>query len=178
MCTIKISVFLFSLFIGITVSAQSKEDKKAIDKALATKKTLIGKDSGLTRFFNESYGYAIFPTVGKGAAVVGGAHGGGTVFQAGKAVGKTTLTQVTVGLQLGGQSYMEVIFFEDERAYENFIEGNLKLSAQVSAVAVTAGASADAKYNDGVAVFTAAKGGLMYEASVGGQKFTFKEWEE
>lgn len=168
----------FSLFFIATVSAQTKDDQKDIDKALDTKKVLISKDAGLTKFFTESYGYAIFPTVGKGAAVVGGAHGGGTVFQGGKAVGKTTLSQLTVGLQLGGQSYMEVIFFEDDRAYNNFIEGKLKLSAQISAVAVTAGASADASYNDGVAVFTAAKGGLMYEASVGGQKFTFKEWED
>ncbi len=174
---IRYFILFTTLFFFTTAWTQSKDDQKDIDKALATKKLFLSKDNGLAKFFNESYAFAIFPTVGKGAAVVGGAHGGGTVFKEDKAVGKTTLSQLTVGLQLGGQSYMEVIFFEDERAYTNFIEGNLKLSAQLSAVAVTAGASLDARYNDGVAVFTVAKGGLMYEASVGGQKFTFKEFD-
>lgn len=177
MRTIRFSTLLFSLLFTVAVSAQTKDDKETMNKAAKTKKTLISKDEGLTKFFNSSYGYAIFPSVGKGAMVVGGAHGEGIVYQGGVAKGKTTLNQLTVGLQLGGQAYMEVIFFEDERAYKNFIEGEFKLSAQVSAVAVTAGASADAAYNDGVAVFTAAKGGLMYEASVGGQKFDFKEFE-
>ncbi|MEM9325657.1 MAG: YSC84-related protein [Bacteroidota bacterium] len=90
---------------------------------------------------------------------------------------RATITQVTVGFQAGGQAFSEVVLFVDERAYTNFVEGKVKLSAQASAVAVTAGASLDAPYNDGVAVYTMAKGGLMYEASVGGQKFTTKDWK-
>lgn len=131
-------------------------------------------DSGMATLFGEAYGYAIFPTVGKGAVGLGGARGKGWVYEKGRLIGRTTLTQMTIGLQLGGQAYREVIFFKDETALRDFCRGNFELSAQASAVAVTAGASANVKYNGGVAIFTMAKGGLMYEASVGGQKFSFK----
>jgi lipid-binding SYLF domain-containing protein len=131
-------------------------------------------DSGMAKFFADSYGYAIFPTVGKGAIGIGGARGKGWVYEQGSLKGRSTLTQVTIGLQLGGQAYREVIFFKDQTALNDFCRGNFELSAQASAVAVTAGASANVKYNGGVAIFTMAKGGLMYEASVGGQKFSFK----
>jgi lipid-binding SYLF domain-containing protein len=131
-------------------------------------------DSGMVKLFNEAYGYAIFPGVGKGAIGLGGARGKGWVYERGKIIGRSTLTQVTIGLQLGGQAYREVIFFKDETALKDFCRGNYELSAQASAVAVTKGASANVKYNGGVAIFTMAKGGLMYEASVGGQKFSFK----
>ena len=171
-------MLLLFLCLSAQVFGQGKEEKEDIDKAVETKKVFVNKDEGITKFFDSSYGYAIFPSIGKGAVGVGGAHGKGIVFKDGGAKGKTSLSQVTVGFQWGGQAYSEVIFFEDERSYTNFIEGKMKLSAQVSAVAVTAGASANAGYNDGVAVFTIAKGGLMYEASVGGQKFTFKEFGE
>jgi len=100
------------------------------------------------------------------------------VYQDETPIGTSELIQATVGLQMGGQSYSEIIFFKDESAFDHFKNGNLKFSAQVSAVAVTAGASADVSYSDGVAVFTLAKGGLMYEASLGGQSFTFKADEE
>ena len=131
-------------------------------------------DSGMARLFADAYGYAIFPTVGKGAIGIGGARGKGWVYEKGTLKGRSTLTQLTIGLQLGGQAYREVIFFKDETALNDFCRGNFELSAQASAVAVTAGASANVKYNGGVAIFTMAKGGLMYEASVGGQKFSFK----
>lgn len=131
-------------------------------------------DPGLSRFFEQSVGWAVFPTVGKGAIGIGGAHGGGVLFERGKAVGTCTLTQVTVGFQLGGQAYSEIIFFETPSTLADFKSNALALAAQVSAVAATEGASANAKYQLGVAVFTIAKGGLMYEASVGGQKFTFE----
>jgi lipid-binding SYLF domain-containing protein len=131
-------------------------------------------DPGLSRFFERSVGWAVFPTVGKGAIGIGGAHGSGVLFEKGKAVGSCTLTQVTVGFQLGGQAYSEVIFFETAGTLADFKNGALALAAQVSAVAAVEGASANAKYQLGVAVFTIAKGGLMYEASVGGQKFTFE----
>lgn len=131
-------------------------------------------DPSIAKWFDEAYGYAIFPSVGKGAIGIGGARGKGWVYEQGKIIGRTSLTQVTIGLQLGGQAYREVIFFKDETALKDFCRGNYELSAQASAVAANQGAAANAKYNGGVAIFTMAKGGLMYEASVGGQKFSFK----
>jgi lipid-binding SYLF domain-containing protein len=131
-------------------------------------------DPGIEKFFNEAAGYAVFPSVGKGAIGVGGAHGKGLVIVNDKAIGKTSLSQVTVGLSLGGQKYAQFIFFKDDVALGHFKRGNYEMGAQASAVAVTAGASADADYDKGVAVFTNIGGGLMADASVGGQKFTFE----
>jgi lipid-binding SYLF domain-containing protein len=131
-------------------------------------------DPGLKKFFDHSVGYAVFPSVGKGGLVVGGAGGSGIVFEHGKAVGKTTLSQVTIGAQIGGQAYYEIIFFENAETLVAFKKGEWTMAAQVSAVALSSGASADAKYKEGVAVFTLSKGGAMAEASVGGQNFTFK----
>lgn len=145
-------------------------------------------------YFKNSYGYAVFPTIGKGGIIVGGgAYGKGRVYVSGDYVGDATVAQVSLGPQLGGQAYSQIIFFEDQRAYEEFTSGNFEFGAQASAVAVTAGASAAAtttgtsvgassgqhdattvgSYYKGMAVFTVAKGGLMYEASLSGQKFTF-----
>jgi lipid-binding SYLF domain-containing protein len=135
-------------------------------------------DPGLTRLFNGAAGYAVFATVGKGAVGVGGARGSGILFERGTAVGKTTLTQLTVGLQLGGQAYSEVVFFETEKALADFKKSEFTMAAQLSAVAVTTGASANAKYVEGVSVFTLAKGGVMAEASVGGQKFTYHAFQK
>ncbi len=132
------------------------------------------KDPSIERFFDESAGYAVFPTVGKGGIGIGGARGKGLVIVDGKVDGKTTLTQVTVGFQLGGQTYSEFIFFKDDASLEQFRRGNFEMGAQASAVAVTAGASADANYDKGVAVFTNVKGGLMYEATIAGQKFKYE----
>jgi hypothetical protein len=145
-------------------------------------------------FFEKSYGYAIFPTIGKGGFGIGAAYGSGRVYQKSKYVGDTSMTQVTIGLQLGGQAFSQVIFFEDNRAFKEFTSGNFEFGAQATAVAITAGASATAstsgnsagasggqnnantvgKYQKGLAVFTVAKGGLMYEASIGGQKYEYK----
>lgn len=145
-------------------------------------------------FFEKSHGYAVFPTVAKGGIGIGGAHGAGRVYEKGKYIGDTSMTQVTIGLQLGGQAFSQVIFFQDERALKEFTSGNFEFGAQATAVAITAGASASAstsgssagasggqndaktvgKYHKGMAVFTVAKGGLMYEASIGGQKYTYK----
>jgi lipid-binding SYLF domain-containing protein len=144
-------------------------------------------------FFKSAYGYAVFPTIGKGGMGIGGAHGNGRVYEQGKYVGDSSMTQLTIGFQLGGQAFSQIIFFEDKRAFKEFTTGNFEFGAQVSAVAITAGAQAaatttgssagasggknDAKtvgsYSKGMAIFTVAKGGLMYEASVGGQKFTY-----
>jgi lipid-binding SYLF domain-containing protein len=132
------------------------------------------KDPGLARIFAKAYGYAVFPTVGKGGIGLGAARGKGYVYERGRLVGRTTLTQVTIGLQLGGQAYSEVVFFKNKAALDNFKQGNLKLDAQASAIALTHRASADLAYREGVAIVTMGKGGLMYEASVGGQKFSFQ----
>jgi lipid-binding SYLF domain-containing protein len=145
-------------------------------------------------FFAKSYGYAVFPTIGKGGLVVGGAHGDGNVYEQGKRIGKASMTQLSVGLQAGGQAYSEIIFFDDKAALDKFTSGNYEFGAGVSAIAITASAGATAgtsgagasasgskqdattrgSFHDGVAVFTIAKGGLMYEASVSGQKFSFE----
>jgi lipid-binding SYLF domain-containing protein len=131
-------------------------------------------DAGLKRLFRSAPGYVVFPSVGKGGFVFGGAHGSGLVYAKGTLVGRATLTAVTVGAQIGGQSFSEVIFFETEGALAQFKESRLEMSAQVSAVAVAEGASKNAKYVEGVMVFTKARSGLMAEASIGGQKFKFE----
>jgi lipid-binding SYLF domain-containing protein len=145
-------------------------------------------------FFDVSYGYAVFPSVGRAGIGIGGARGSGRVFVDGKHVGDATMTQLTVGLQLGAQGYRMIVFFEDERAFKEFTSGNFEFSAQAKAVAITAGASATAstagssagasggqrdattvgEFNRGMATFTVARGGLMYEASIGGAKFKFR----
>ena len=143
---------------------------------------------------DSSYGYAVFPTIGKGGAVVGAAHGSGRVYVKGAHVGDTSMTQLSVGPQLGGQAYSQIIFFENKRAFEEFTSGHFEFGAQASAVAITAAAEAQATtggagvgasgtpkhattashYHDGMAVFTIAKGGLMVEASLAGQKFSYQ----
>ena len=150
-------------------------DPKAEEKAQNTIIEFKEKNSKFETFFDESYGYVVFPTVGKGAITVGGAHGKGVVFEKGTNIGAAKLTQITIGLQWGGQAYSEVIFFEDEEAINLFKENQLAFSGQVSAVAITKGVSADIAYKNGVAVYTMTKGGSMYEASIGGQKFKFIE---
>ena len=131
------------------------------------------KDPGMAKIFADAVGYVVFPTVGKGGIGLGGARGKGWVYEGGKIIGKSTLTQVSFGFQFGGQAYSEIVFFQTAQALENFKLGHLKFDAQASAVALTARASADLAYRNGVAIVTMAKGGLMYEASVGGQKFSF-----
>lgn len=148
-----------------------------------------------SRFFGKSYGYAVFPSIGKGGFGIGGARGKGRVYKQGAHVGDTTMTQLTIGFQLGGQVYSQIIFFEDQRAFDEFTAGNFEFGAQASAVAITLSASAGASttgasagtsgtrdnpdnastsFYKGMMVFTLAKGGLMYEASIGGQKFSYR----
>ncbi len=165
MKTILISTILVICF--MTGFAQ----KNDVGESKQTIKDFKEEDPGISKFFNSAYGYAVFPGIGKGGFVVGGAGGKGTVFKGGTAVGDAKMSQVTVGFQAGGQKYAEVIFFENAKAYERFIGDNYEFSAQISAVALKAGVSADAEYRDGMLVFTMAIGGLMFEASVGGQKF-------
>jgi lipid-binding SYLF domain-containing protein len=152
-------------------------EKKDVQHADSTLQSFLKTDPGLQRFVDSSVGYVVFPSVGKGAVGVGGAHGGGVLFENGRPAGRATLSQVTVGLQLGGQSYSQIIFFQDENTLNDFKAGNFAFQAQASAVALTAGASASLNYEHGVAVVTATKSGLMYEASIGGQKFGFHAYE-
>ncbi len=159
------------LALALVPSARAEDPVK---EARETIEVFRKADPGLSRFFREAAGYAVFPSVAKGAFGVGGAGGSGVLFEKGEAVGTTSLAQVTVGFQLGGQVYSEVIFLETPAALTDFKKGSFALAAQASAVAAASGASANAKYALGVAVFTVAKGGLMYEASVGGQKFEYQ----
>ncbi len=143
----------------------------AVAKAiLDIKKT----DPGIEKFFNGAAGYAVFPKVGKGGIGIGGAHGKGLVIANDKAIANTALSQLTIGFQLGGQVYAQFVFFEDATSLGHFQRGNFEMGAQASAVAVTLGASADANYDSGVAVFTNVGGGLMYEATISGQKFSYE----
>jgi hypothetical protein len=155
-----------------------KHDVREVKHADQAVGELQRADPGLDRFFDDAAGYAVFATVGKGAVGLGGAHGTGVLYEKGLATGKTTLTQVTVGLQLGGQAYTEVIFFETPKSLASFKGGRYALAAQVSAVAAKEGASANARYVEGVSVFTLAKGGVMVEASVGGQKFGYTPFQK
>jgi lipid-binding SYLF domain-containing protein len=175
---------LFLLF--LTASAWADEYSDTINR--------FKKAGQSAKFLETAYGYAVFPTVGKAGVVVGGAHGKGRVYEHGKVIGDTSMTQVTVGLQLGGEGYSEIIFFEDERALKEFTSGNFEFGADAHAVAITAAAGASTgttgssagasggkndastagKYYKGMSTFTITKGGLMYEASVGGQKFSYK----
>ena len=155
----------------VPVAARAEATVKEADQAIAALKQA---DPGLKKFFSKSAGYAVFPNVAKGGLVIGGAGGSGYLYEGGKPVGKTGLSQVTVGAQIGGEAYIEVVFFETKEALAAFKKGEWAMAAQVSAVAVQAGASADAKYKQGVAVFTMMKGGAMAEASVGGQKFSYE----
>ena len=173
-CRLKKS-FLWAV-LGVVLGLALEADLRASElEQNATEAIALFKetDPSLEAFFESSYGYAVFPKVGKGAMGVGGAHGKGLVYRGGEIVGRTSLTQFTVGFQLGGQVYQQVIFFENDRSYNNFTGGNFELSAQASAIAAAAGVAANASYRHGVAIFTLGKGGLMYEASVGGQKFSF-----
>ena len=155
---------LFFSFDGFAQKNVARKSKKTIEDFKNT-------DASINKLFDTAYGYAVFPSVGKGGIGIGGAFGNGTVYQSGKAVGDCKLTQVSIGFQFGGQKYAEVIFFETEEVYDRFISSKYEFAAQVSAVALASGASADAKYRDGIVVFTNSIGGLMYEASIGGQKF-------
>jgi len=166
---------LASAVIALTASAVlAADDNTLIADARATIQTFKKTDPKLDTFFASAAGYAVFPTIAKGAVVVGGAGGDGVLFVGGQPLGKSSMGQASVGFQLGGQSYSEIIFFETPSSLNDFKKGNFALAAQASAVALSAGAAAHAKYESGVAIFTATKGGLMYEASVGGQKFGYK----
>ena len=164
-------------FFSMTVFGQnlsSKDEKLLIDvkDAIAQFKK---SDPMINRIFESAYGYVVFPNVGKGGLGVGGALGNGAVYEKNELIGMAKMTQLSIGFQAGGQSYREVIFFENAEVLNRFRENKIELSATASAVLITEGAAAAAKYQNGVMIFTQTKGGLMYEASVGGQKFNFRK---
>jgi lipid-binding SYLF domain-containing protein len=172
-------VLIFTALLMPSLSrAQNSKEDKLIQDAEEAKVEFIKGDGLLEGLFNNSYGYVIFPNVGKGAIGVGGAAGNGVVYDHGKVVGKAKMKQVSVGFQFGGQAYREVIFFENQEALDRFKADKFEFAAQASAVAVTKGASGNVKYRNGVMVFTQEKGGLMYEASIGGQKFDYSTLNE
>jgi lipid-binding SYLF domain-containing protein len=140
----------------------------------ATLKRLQAEDAGLKQLLDRAHAYAVFPSVGKATAVIGGAFGKGEVFEKGDLVGYAAIIQLTLGVQLGGQTFAEVIAFENEQALDRFKAGKWAWAANASAVLVKAGAAASANYESGAAVFVYADGGMMLEAAVGGQKFIFR----
>jgi len=177
MKTLKKIILVCLLFITIGAIAQTDKDKKIMKDATKAKNTLIVKDAGLEKFFNNASGYAIFPNVGKGGLIVGGASGNGVLYENGKPVGMTALKKLNIGLQAGGQAVIEVIFFETDAALAKFKEGNYEFSAEASAVIADEGKSENVNYNDGVVVFALPKAGLMADASIGGQKFEYHPFE-
>ncbi|HXS23634.1 MAG TPA: YSC84-related protein [Gemmatimonadales bacterium] len=164
---------LLAALVGLTFLAPPIQGQSPDEKAQAVIAKFKQEKPELAKFFANAQGYAVYPSVGKGAIGIGGAHGNGFAYEHGKLIGKTSLTQVTIGLQLGGQAYSEIVFLEDKAAMDSFKKGKIKLDAQASAVAITARAGLDLAYRNGVAIVTMVKGGLMYEASVGGQEFSF-----
>jgi lipid-binding SYLF domain-containing protein len=183
----------FILLITVMVALGVSNPAQA-DKFLDTIDT-FKKSEAVRPFLKSAYGYAVFPTVGKGGIGIGGAYGKGQVYRGGRVTGETKLFKATIGFQLGGQAFSEIIFFQDKRAYDEFTAGSFEFDAAASAVAITAGAQAKGgtegatagasagpatgkqaktSYHKGMAVFVHTKGGLMYEAAIGGQKFTFK----
>lgn len=170
-----IFLLLFSAVLIPRISmAQSSSQDRVITDSKTAKADFKKADPSMDKLFASSAGYVIFPNVGKGAAGVGGAAGKGAVFQKGMPVGTAQMVQVSVGAQAGGQAYREIIFFQKKDDLDRFENNKFEFDGQASAIAVKSGASSNADYRDGVTVFSQGKGGLMFEASVGGQKFTYK----
>jgi len=169
-------VVLALMMAGMVVqSAFAGWDPREEDKARLATEYFRKNAPALERFFEHAYGYAVYPDVYKGGIILlGGAHGGGYVYELNTLVGTSTVTQVNVGPQLGGQSFAEIVFFKSKGDLDNFKKGNFELNAQATAVLVRAGMATNTDYSNGVAVFAIPKGGLMAEASIGGKKFSFK----
>jgi len=186
--------YRFPVVLIVVVSALILSNPAHADKFTDTI-NVFKKSEAVQPFFKNAYGYAVFPTIGKAGFVIGGSYGTGQVYKGAKVTGETSLVKGSIGFQLGGQAFSQMIFFQDKRAYDEFTSGSFEFDAAASAVAITAGVQAKAgtegatagasagpatgkqakaSYHKGMVVFVHAKGGLMYEASIGGQKFTFK----
>ncbi|MBI1367619.1 MAG: hypothetical protein GC162_03080 [Planctomycetes bacterium] len=176
-CTLLAALLMMGLMAACSdykSDTEGSTPKMSLEKAaMSTVDQYKKADSSLKRFFDGAAAYAVFPEVAKGAAGIGAAHGNGVLYEGGQIVGYTGLSQGSIGLQLGGQTYSELIFFKDKAAVDEFKGGNMEFSAQASAVAAAEGAAANADYAHGVAIFTRGQQGLMFEASVGGQKFSY-----
>jgi lipid-binding SYLF domain-containing protein len=161
----------------VVMAVISKSNLRAADLKTEAQQAIDAfnkADSNLKKLFDDSAGYAIFPSVGKGGFIIGGEHGKGLVYEKGKPIGEAKLTEVSIGAQVGGEHFYEVIFFETPDALKTFKESKFELAAEANAVAAAEGAAKNAKYQQGVAIFTLPRGGLMVQASIGGQKFKFK----
>ena len=184
----RIAITLMAAIVVVILSGPTLADK------YANTIEVFKKSEAVKPFFKNSYGYAVFPVIGKAGIGIGGSYGTGRVYRGGKVTGETSLIKASIGFQLGGQAFSQMIFFEDKRAYDEFTSGEFEFDASASAVAITAGlqakagtqgatagasagpatgAQAETSYYKGMVVFVHAKGGLMYEASIGGQKFSF-----
>ncbi|HTS53709.1 MAG TPA: lipid-binding SYLF domain-containing protein [Burkholderiales bacterium] len=162
-------------FAGCATAPDTEANKTELHSNVESAMTRIkALDPSLQKQIANAYGYAMFPSVAKGGAIVGGAYGRGEVYEQGKMVGWADLSQATIGAQLGGQSFSELILFENKAALDNFRNGKLKFAANASAVALKSGAADTARYTDGVLVFAEPKAGLMVEATLGGQAFSFQ----
>lgn len=182
---------LLSLFVLLTTLVSTQVLADEYSQTIAEFKSA----PETAKLFSSAHAYAVFPTIGKGGIGIGGAHGKGQVFVNGKSIGESKMSQISIGLQLGGQAYSQIIFFENQAALNEFTSGNFEFSAGASAIAITASAQAQVgttgssagagtssdkgkqatvNYNDGMAIVTMGKGGLMYEASIAGQKYSFK----
>jgi len=168
---------LFVMFITLISCGPGKNGSGDADAlmqdAMEAKTAMIQADKGVEELFNTSAGYAVFPNVGKGAYIIGGASGNGVVYQNGTAVGYSNLKQVDVGLQVGGKAYREVLFFKTQEALEDFKDGEYELSGNASAVIIEKGKSKTIKFQDGIAVATMPKAGAMVGVSVAGQRFGY-----
>lgn len=158
----------------LTACASIPSDERMARESRAALDRFVDHDPGLQDWINHAHGYVVFPEVGAAGLGVGGGFGRGMVFRGGQPIGRATVTQATIGAQIGAQSFSQVIFFKDDAALRVFQRGNLEFSARATAVAATAGAAATTSYERGVAVFVLPRGGLMAEASVGGQRFSFE----
>jgi len=168
-----LSFTITALLAAPALHAQDAKQERLMDDAENAKAAFTESNDQLEELFEHAYAYAILPNVGKGAAGIGAAAGSGIVYEQGKAIGAVKMKQLTAGLQFGGQAYREVIFFEDKATLERFKTNEFELTAQTSSTAINAEGNKDATYKDGVLVFTQKKSGLMYDASIGGQKFNY-----
>ena len=187
------SRFAFIIVLTLFVASAGWADREVEDFSQTIND--FKKSSDVAPFFDTAYGFAVFPNIGKAGLGIGGSHGKGQVYRAGEVTGFTGLTHLSIGFQAGGQAYSQIVFFEDERAYNDFTSGNYEFDAAASAIAVSAsagastgtegsgagastggsgGSHATAGYHKGMLVFVIGKGGLMYEAAIGGQKYSFK----
>jgi len=161
--------------LGCATAPKSDEKREAlVDEAQATLKEMKAQDASLQGFIDKGYGHVMFPSVGKGGLIAGGAYGRGVVYRGNEMVGYADLTQASVGLQAGGQSFAELIVFQDEATFNKFTASQLQFGANASAIALKTGAGSTATFQNGLAVFVMPKGGLMFEVSLSGQQFKYQ----